>query len=139
LGTGRIEIKNRIHKIDLVDLLLQPKKDLFLDSRNIEAPIPNRKVLVIKAKIALEDTSPLGFKADDPSFVLSILEEMRRWDVIEILQDGSVFGFIDLSGALKRNPTHTTVVAAIFDGFDDLRERDFPFAFHDNVDVRVIA
>src|SRR5262249_12643899 len=97
------------------------------------------KILVIKTKIALEDTSPLGLKADDPSFVLSILEKMRRWDVIEILQDGSVFGFMDLSGALKCNSPHTTVVAAIFDCLDDLRERDFSFAFHDNVDVRVIA
>src|SRR5262245_22951883 len=68
LSAGRVKIKNRIHKIDLFDLLLEPKKDLFLDALEIEASIPNREVLIVKAKIALEHTSPLGLKADDPSF-----------------------------------------------------------------------
>src|SRR5690349_5876155 len=113
LSTGRIKIKNRIHKIDLVDLLLEPKKDLILDSREIEAPIPNREVLIVKAKIALEYTSSLGFKADDPSFMLPVPDEMRRRDVIKILQDGRVFGFEDFSSTSKCNTPHTTVVVAI--------------------------
>src|SRR5438128_12261717 len=107
-----VQVEDRIHEIDRVNVLLQPKQNFFLDAVEIESPVPYRQILVVKAEIAGENATSLGFKADNSPFMVPVSDDMRRRNIVEVLYDGGISGFEDLPRAPKGNSLYQTHVAA---------------------------
>jgi hypothetical protein len=133
----RVEIKNRIHNIDFINILLKPKQDLLFDAIEIEAAIPYREIFVVKAEIAAKHTAALSLNANDASLMVSIEGQMWRRKMVKVLQYRGILVLDDLVVASETDPSHAGDGTSICPRVDDFSKRYLALTFDDDVYVWV--
>ena len=90
LGARRVQVEHRVHQVDLVHVLRQPEPELLLHPVQVEAPVADGVVLVVKAEAAGEDAAALRLEADHAARVVDVPGEVRRDHAVEVAHDGRV-------------------------------------------------